>query len=38
MLAVQSKYLIIAPAVLMKPIENSYPDLYGYLSERYWTH
>ena len=37
MLADQSKYLIIDPAVLMKPIENSYPDLCKYLSERYWT-
>lgn len=37
MLADQSKYLIIDPSVLMKPIENSYPDLCKYLSERYWT-
>lgn len=37
MLTDQSRYLIIDPSVLMKPIENSYPDLYKYLFERYWT-
>ena len=37
MLADQSKYLIIDPSGLMQPIENSYPELFKYLSERYWT-
>ncbi len=36
MLTDQSKYFIIDPSLLMKPIENSYPELYKYLSERYW--
>lgn len=36
MLTDQSKYFIIDPSILMKPIENSYPELYKYLSERYW--
>lgn len=35
MITDQSKYIIIDPSVLMKPIEKSYTKLYKYLSERY---
>lgn len=37
MLTDQSKYIIVDPMDLMKPIKNSYPELYQYLSERYWN-
>ena len=32
----QSKYVIVDPAELMKPIENFYPELFKYLTVRYW--
>ena len=37
MITDQSKYVIVDPADLMKPIEKSYPELFQYLSTRYWT-
>lgn len=37
MLLDQSKYIIVDPATLMKPVSSSYPELFNYLSERYWN-
>ena len=36
MLNDQSLYHLIDPRDLMKPISETYPELYSYLKERYW--
>ena len=36
MLNDQSLYHLIDPSDLMKPISETYPELYSYLKERYW--
>lgn len=37
MIVDQSKYIIVDPSDLIKPIENSHPQLFQYLSTRYWN-
>lgn len=36
MLSDQSKYVIIDPAKLLEPVKSLYPQLFTYLSKRYW--